>query len=278
MNRTLLRAAGAAASGRVRGRAQRTGRRALIAERRGADRALDEAAAGSGRPWNVRAAVMLERPPVVIEEPAEWEMDMWRLQHELGAKNQPELPVEFEDGPRSETGEGSSDAALPDPPILAPRKTKADRTGDRSTWLRALDTRLFFVVRGGAGGDGWHFPAADWAEGETIRETAERALVGACGAALLPELHWPSNAPQGHWNRQAASPGDAHFGDKTFYLRTWIVDPYETGVNLEGTAEHAWATRAELQAELGGGAESDGFADYIQHVLPGPPWYHEEMF
>ncbi len=149
----------------------------------------------------------------------------------------------------------------------APRTTPADASGDTSTLHRALDKRLFLVLKGGGssrggGSAGVRFPAAlqGSGEGEPIRAAAERALA----AALIPapgspplETYFVGNAPAGHL-AAADAPGVA--GDDAssssdsaatlFFHRVQLV----AGTPAPASAADgplAWLTKEELAEAVG---------------------------
>ena len=53
------------------------------------------------------------------------------------------------------------------------------------------------LVRAGSGGAGWTLPRREHAAGETMRQTAERALAEAVDAAAV-QPYFVGNAPAGH--------------------------------------------------------------------------------
>uniref|UniRef100_G3MQ79 Large ribosomal subunit protein mL46 n=1 Tax=Amblyomma maculatum TaxID=34609 RepID=G3MQ79_AMBMU len=81
----------------------------------------------------------------------------------------------------------------------APRITEADAKGDTRTTQRLLDQPLLLVVNQQLGkGHRWILPQAVHAEGETLRQTAERALTEVCGPAL--EAFFLGYAPAGYYS------------------------------------------------------------------------------
>lgn len=81
----------------------------------------------------------------------------------------------------------------------APRLTEADAKGDTRTTQRFLDQPLLLVVNQQLGkGHRWILPQTVHAEGETLRQTAERALTEVCGPAL--EAFFLGHAPAGYYS------------------------------------------------------------------------------
>ncbi|GFR66542.1 39S ribosomal protein L46, mitochondrial [Elysia marginata] len=75
----------------------------------------------------------------------------------------------------------------------ASRITQADDSGDQQSLDRKLDSSLYLLVKQNiAGREHWVLPQATWEEGETLRQTAERALSSVCGDVRANVL---GNAP-----------------------------------------------------------------------------------
>jgi len=137
----------------------------------------------------------------------------------------------------AEPAAGSAAAAA-----AAAAETAADRSGDRRTMKRALTSRVFLLLRDAEGR--WGFPAAPAAPGETIRQTAERALRAGLGPRA--PAYMIGNAPMGH---HAPPGGDA---PTFFMLAQVLLDPWEVALaEGGGYTDHAWVTREELPAYLG---------------------------
>jgi len=131
-----------------------------------------------------------------------------------------------------------------------PRETPADRAGDAGTAWRRLDRRLVLMVQDAAGA--WGFPAARNAEGETIRETAERALREAVGEGeAAPRVYFVGNAPAGHLATGAGVAGAGGGpGGSLFFHRAQVLTPVD---RLALVGEYhgrrtAWVARDEVDA------------------------------
>ncbi|KAG2498162.1 hypothetical protein HYH03_003919 [Edaphochlamys debaryana] len=132
-----------------------------------------------------------------------------------------------------------------------PTETAADASGDVRTMRRRLAESLYLVVRGGAGAaaaggggssgagtGGWDFPAVAHKEGESISDTAQRALASAIGRAH-PVL-FIGAAPMAHLRAQPK-------GTTFFLLAQAIDDPWDVRLAAGAAAsEFAWVTKQEL--------------------------------
>lgn len=173
-------------------------------------------------------SMLVERIPVVIPEPPEWEREYMEWAQARRDKFKVKLPDQIVEA------KGLIDN-LPDFEA-APRETEADRTGDRSTLYRKLPEFLFLVLKDKSGK--WGFPKAKHNEGETMRQTAERSLKAFAGDSL--ECWVVGNAPQGHYEEPTGT---------TFYYRGSYV---EGDLELqEGYTQHAWVTKEELGEYFG---------------------------
>ena len=244
----------------------RNERRQYVKQRREELARHEERALELGKPWEIRAAVVLERLPIVVRDLEDWYVDFKDLQWSLRAYGRT-YPKELElhtEEPESAI-KGLRDLMQNCPIELAPRKTAADEANDRTSLDRALAERLCLLVRPRDGS--WAFPSVPWAEGETIRDTAERALkeavvAGSKGSPLPPpDVFFVGNCPAGYWAE--ASEGGECYGTKTFFHRCQLVSwqqppPVDTSVY----EEHAWVTKSELSEYLDG-----PLAQHLRKVL-----------
>ncbi|KAH9510166.1 39S ribosomal protein L46, mitochondrial [Bulinus truncatus] len=116
----------------------------------------------------------------------------------------------------------------------APRETEADKKDDRQSLDRKLDSILYLLVKQNISGkDHWILPQTSWKEGETVRQTAERALSSVGGDIKATFL---GNAPCGFAKFEPV---------KIFFFKAW----YREGQiipNGESTKDFLWVTRNEL--------------------------------
>lgn len=89
-------------------------------------------------------ACVLERLPVVVPRPSDWELEHAAWQQQLAERRRKVLPREFTDPKQSEelaAAEGGAGRWKP-----ADRETEADRSGDRRALRRRLDQFLFLLA------------------------------------------------------------------------------------------------------------------------------------
>lgn len=132
----------------------------------------------------------------------------------------------------------------------APLTTPADEAGDTKSLSRALAKRLYLVVRRTPGG-GWAFPQRLTGDGETMRQSAEKALRAVLGPA--PSVHFYGNAPCSHLAHvYPPAYQDKHdvYGVKVFFYRSQLIysTPPTGRMAIRQAADHAWLTDAELPA------------------------------
>lgn len=184
------------------------------------------AAASSGK---LLGAVVFERLPVIIPEDPDWELEYREWQQSVRAKYMKQLPSEFIDAKESELADGAGPRYEP-----APRVTEADRANDRRSLKRRLDQRLFMLVR--PKGGTWSLPQQENREGETMRQTAERALAAAIDTAAV-QPYFVGNAPAGH----------VGVDDSTlFFHRCQLIQGTPVLKGSSGYGEHVWVAKDEL--------------------------------
>lgn len=200
---------------------------------------------GQGKTY---AAFILERLPVVMPEAPEWEVEykQWIMQLKLERGHFRQLPEELtEKKSQAAAAARGDDAAKTFKPV--PRTTAADSSGDRRTMKRRLDQRLFLLARSASGE--WCFPATAHKPGETIRQTAERALHESVGRKA--PVFFIGNAPIGHRLSPATS-------DAIFYMQAQVLrDPW--AVTLQegaGYTDYAWLTKEEVTEAVSSNAEA----------------------
>ncbi|CBJ28077.1 mitochondrial ribosomal protein L46 isoform 2 [Ectocarpus siliculosus] len=245
-------------------------RKQYLAERKDAFEAEQEKATSLGLDWGIRSALILERLPVIVEEYTDWQRDFWDLQTKqahYGAKFPAEMGFKYDDEKSLTMEQVLEQSPVP----LAPRRTPADESNDRTTLDRALDERLVLIVKPRSG-DEWRLPESAWEPGETIRQTAERTaqqllLKSATRKGQrddVAQLHFVGNCPAGwFWRTADEEQGGQHekFGDKVFINRVQLICGQPTVVKRQA-AEHLWVTKHEIGEYLG---ESMGV--YLKHLI-----------
>lgn len=125
----------------------------------------------------------------------------------------------------------------------ASRITDADKSGDQRSLDRKLDSSLYLLVKQNiAGREHWVLPQATWEDGETLRQTAERALSSVCGDVQANVL---GNAPCAVAKYEPPSNAEDQ-PIKLFFYKAWHRDG---NVNTEKglASDYVWVTREEMK-------------------------------
>ncbi|XP_046962321.1 39S ribosomal protein L46, mitochondrial [Vanessa cardui] len=119
-------------------------------------------------------------------------------------------------------------------------ETEADKKGDKSTHDRFLQRHLVLVTQVKLGKEiKTILPHGVWAEGETLRQTAERTLLEHCGSGI--KVKFLSNAPSGFYKYKYPSEVNGKIGAKVFFYYA----NYESG-ETDKKSKPNWLTRNEL--------------------------------
>lgn len=140
------------------------------------------------------ASVLFERLPVVVPkiDPVVYAFQEFSFRWQQQYRRR--YPDEFLDRSNAR-GKGEYQIDY----VPAPRITEADKNNDRRSLQRALDRRLYLLLKGnpyGAPGEKpvWHFPEKVYESEETLRKCAESALKSVIGdlssTYLLEMLQW----------------------------------------------------------------------------------------
>jgi hypothetical protein len=232
-------------------RPSRTNRRAYLAGLRDRRDALE---AAHGAPA-LRVATAVERTPVVMPDPDQWELDMWELQARLEEYEGFDYPPSVMNAggqrgvPQERTGPPKT--IPPELLALANRETDADRADDRKSLERRLADSLYLLVKS----DGaWALPGVALEDDdESVREAALRALDEHCGKELYTYVL--GAAPVAAWDT------DAGGFRREFVAKAIVVDPYATGP--PACADYVWAAKDELGAYL----NDDAYLEFLRKLL-----------
>lgn len=186
------------------------------------------------------ASVLFERLPAIIPklDPVVYAFQefsfRWRQQYRR------KYPDDFLDMSKSR---GKGDYQIDYVP--APRITEADKTNDRKSLQRALDTRLYLLLYGisnaaPSGKPVWHFPEKVYDSEETLRKCAESALAFVLGD--LSHTYFVGNAPMGHMVIQQMENVPEPF--KRFFFKSQVIDTNK--FNIQKCEDFVWVTKDEL--------------------------------
>ncbi|XP_039628943.1 39S ribosomal protein L46, mitochondrial [Polypterus senegalus] len=223
--------------------------------------------------WKLHGAVCLQRPAVISQERSPMEQQvaelLGQLEFEKSLLSDHEISV-LEDAERisrKQADDYDSDEDRDDGKKIvtaqdledmwdqkmqqfspAPRITEEDKKNDRMSLNRSLGDTLLLLVKEKIGkNDVWLLPQAQWEEGETLRQTAERALTTVTGGSI--NATFLGNAPCGFYKYKF--PKDVQtescYGAKLFFFKALLAD---RNVSLLRKGDYVWVRKNELQDYL----------------------------
>ena len=86
-----------------------------------------------------------------------------------------------------------------------------------------------------SGDSSWHFPQTEHAAGETMRQTAERALQETIKEG--PQTYFVGNAPMGHVDNN---------GDKAFYHKVQLIKGQAALKQSAKADDYVWVSKQEM--------------------------------
>lgn len=220
--------------------------------------------------WQLVSAVALERKPVITRDFNEFErryLEMLRtMEVEASLLSDHELQVKAESQRKASADEGSGIKIQTANDIAeewhkkakefqpASRLTDADARGDKCSTERLLDHPLLLVVNQRLGnGHRWILPQTAHAAGETMRQTAERALDEVCGSGL--EVRFLGNAPAGCYKYRypAEFQKDGIVGAKVFFFKAQLQGgslSADSLKKLDRASDFEWLAQTELESRM----------------------------
>ncbi|XP_077419742.1 large ribosomal subunit protein mL46 [Vanacampus margaritifer] len=224
-------------------------------------------------PWTLMAAVCLQRPPVISAELSPVEQRYARLMQQMELEksilSEHELRL-LEDAERlrrkqADDYDDDEDERNDQDIVLtqdledewerkfktfspAPRATdEVDK--DLSSWRRLLSDSLVLLYEQQVGSDKlWLLPQAQWQPGETLRQTAQRALASLAEPAL--KATFLGQAPCGVYKYKLpkAARSDTSVGAKIFFFKAILTR--DSLSNTEPNGALMWLNKRELQSFL----------------------------
>ncbi|XP_027870452.1 large ribosomal subunit protein mL46 [Xiphophorus couchianus] len=239
------------------------------------DRATPRASTAADRatsPWSLMAAVCLQRLPVItadcspIEQRFKQMLQQMELEKSLVSDHELRLMEDAERMSRRQADDYDSDEEdRGDQEIMmtqdledtweqrlknfqpAPR-VRADVDKDLSSAQRCLADSLVLLAEQQVGAERlWLLPQAAWQEGETLRQTAERALDSVTAAGV--KVTFLGNAPCGVYKYKLpkAARTEGSVGRKVFFFKAILADG---APGSAPTAPLLWVKKSELQKYL----------------------------
>lgn len=144
----------------------------------------------------------------------------------------------------------------------APR-VRADVDKDLTSPERCLADSLLLLAEQQVGSEKlWLLPHTQWQEGETLRQTAERALASLPGAAAF-KATFLGNAPCGVYKYKLpkAVRTDSSIGTKVFFFKAVLSD---SGPSTAPNAPFLWVKKSELQRYL-----KPAYMMKVERFIPG---------
>ena len=212
------------------------------------------------KPWKITAAVSVERMPQITPDldPIQQKFQgfLQQLEMEQSKKCDHELRIEQdlellemkkrgENIPADKLNVNTAEDDLEiwrkdaDKFQIASRTTEADTKNDTQSSNRKLDKSLFLVIRNQKH---WTLPMLDHVQGESLRNTAERALQNTCGQDFSAQVL--GNAPFAHakvkYSRNYQKETGVR-GEKIFLYKAF----FEAG-NMPQGLEYQWLTKDEM--------------------------------
>lgn len=126
------------------------------------------------------------------------------------------------------------------------RETEDDQKKNPKSLNRELDNTLMLICEQKIGDQHtFLLPQSKWAEGESLRQTAERIVLEKLGADL--KVHFYGNAPCGfHKYKYKSADRKDSVGTKIFFYRA----AYKTGNVKDEKLKYEWVNENDLQTKL----------------------------
>ncbi|KAF1489641.1 39S ribosomal protein L46, mitochondrial, partial [Eudyptula minor novaehollandiae] len=224
--------------------------------------------AAAPRPWRLFGAMCLLRPPR-ITQPLEKEEEeiaalMGQIELEKSHYSDHEIrKLEEEEQLRRRKESMYDDDEAPGKTVImaqdledkweqkllrfeaAPRITDADKSNNRTSLDRKLDSNLMLLVKQKIGNQElWLLPQVEWQPGETLRSTAERAMAMFLGDHIQAKIL--GNAPYGIYKYKfpRAIRTEHNVGAKVFFFKAFLQSSDLSQAELK--EDYLWVTKDEL--------------------------------
>ncbi|XP_063301701.1 large ribosomal subunit protein mL46 [Pelobates fuscus] len=247
---------------------------ALRAARLGCRALTSSSSAGGGRsPWQLHSAVCLKRPAVVsqsktpIQRDVEDLLQQMELEGSLYSDHELRLMEDEARLKRKQSNTYDSDEEDEDNEIVmgqdledmweqksrqfktAPRVTETNVKNDKSSLNRKLENNLVLLVKEKIGNEEiWMFPQVAWECGETMRQTAERAIANLSDNSI--KAHFLGNAPCGFYKYKFPKSvrTEDNTGAKVFFFKALHKSGDLSAIKKGG--DYVWVSKDELKDYL----------------------------
>ncbi|XP_074517347.1 large ribosomal subunit protein mL46 isoform X3 [Sebastes fasciatus] len=224
-------------------------------------------------PWTLMAAVCLQRLPVISSECSAIEQQFTHMMHQMELEksllsdHELRLLEDAERMSRKQADDYDSDEEddRGDQEIMLTQdledsweqklknfqpalRVTADVDKDLTSSERCLADSLLLLAEQQVGGEKlWLLPQTQWQEGETLRQTAERALASLPAAGF--KATFLGNAPCGVYKYKLpkAARTESSVGTKVFFFKAILSD---SGPPAAQSAPFLWVKKSELQRYL----------------------------
>lgn len=214
--------------------------------------------------WRCKFGTVLQRCQIITKDLTPEQKEREALRDRMARLKRRHIPDEFWDIMDPEGKDSVSHVEgdeIKPPYIPAPRRTEADRSGDRRTHNRRLDENLFLIIKKKEtavnGSYQWRFPEGDAVEQLTARRSAVLNTRSIIGRGLM--LHTMGNAPLGYYRHtydDAAVPvahrrNAKHKGSKLFLYHALVIEEYSHKLDIDqekhpDIVDWAWVAKDEM--------------------------------
>ncbi|XP_064607099.1 large ribosomal subunit protein mL46-like [Liolophura sinensis] len=219
--------------------------------------------------WQLWSAVCIERPAVITQPMTDLEKaylsDLLQVEHEHSylseheIRHKNDLLKAEQNRMQDDVGDADIDSvkqtALDQEDVWesefqaftpADRITDADRKNDMKSLRRKLDRKLFFIIKQKLGDTtNWVLPQGYCAQGESLRQAAERVLQTQVGP--VAKAIFMGNVPCGFYKYKfpsALQTQTKSLGVKLFFFKAyWLNGEIQKGADVE---DYLWLTKDEL--------------------------------
>eukprot|EP00002_Diphylleia_rotans_P027384 TRINITY_DN548_c0_g5_i1.p1 TRINITY_DN548_c0_g5~~TRINITY_DN548_c0_g5_i1.p1 ORF type:complete len:260 (-),score=61.76 TRINITY_DN548_c0_g5_i1:509-1288(-) len=197
------------------------------------------------------AATVLERYPVILEDVPEWKQRYVQMKERHDEHIRKQYPPEFLEQFKGKVVENKPDdnGVLTTFPLHL-RVTEADRTNNFHSLNRALQHKLFLIVKKDRSEHAWQYPQGGVEAGETLRQAAMREFVEECGNDM--KVFFLGHHPMAHIDYELSPKDQEEFkadATRVFFYRA-IYQHGKVQLNTKELVDYNWRTKEEMREIL----------------------------